>query len=200
MTVMAVVRQPNRASRHAHEPTDQPTLDNKTNRSCTVVASDKTGTLTQNKMTVSHLWIDGRVRTTEFLTREGNVKQWDTFSEIVVAGSLCNMCKYEVDPNAPLVQGSVRGGSQGTLRNFHLIAGADGANNMALNNYTLSKKPTAQVGPTGSVNSYQSTLMRRQAEEQQKTILNPNFFDRGCVLCCGNGRGSGSGSGSGSAD
>lgn len=37
--------------------------------SCTVVASDKTGTLTQNKMTVSHLWVDMRTRTTEYAQR-----------------------------------------------------------------------------------------------------------------------------------
>jgi len=152
--------------------------------SCTVVASDKTGTLTQNKMTVSHLWIDGRVRTTEFLTREGNIKQWESFGEIIVAGALCNMCKYEIDPNAPLVPAAGAGGSQGTMRNFHLMSGAPGADSqLSFNNYTLSKKPTAQVGPTGSVNSYQSTLMRKEAAEQQKTILNPNFFERGCVRC-----------------
>jgi P-type E1-E2 ATPase len=37
--------------------------------SCTVVASDKTGTLTMNKMTVSHLWVDERTRTTDYATR-----------------------------------------------------------------------------------------------------------------------------------
>lgn len=30
--------------------------------SCSVICSDKTGTLTQNKMTVSHLWYDNKVR------------------------------------------------------------------------------------------------------------------------------------------
>lgn len=146
--------------------------------SCTVVASDKTGTLTQNKMTVSHLWVDGRVRNTEFLTREGNVKQWESFAEIVTAGALCNMCKYEIDASAPpAAPAPMAAGASSALRNFHLMAGPDAANNMALSNYTLSSKPTATVGPTGSVNTYQSTLARRQAVEQQKTILNPNFFD-----------------------
>jgi P-type E1-E2 ATPase len=37
--------------------------------SCTVIASDKTGTLTQNKMTVSHLWVDRRVRTADYMKR-----------------------------------------------------------------------------------------------------------------------------------
>ena len=148
--------------------------------SCTVVASDKTGTLTQNKMTVSHLWVDGRTRTTEFITREGNVNQWESFNEIIVAGSLCNMCKYEVDQTAPAVLPLTIDHSQGTLRS---------SSNATMKNYTLSTRPAPVVGPTGSQMTYQGTLARRQTTAQgggpKSTILNPSFFDGAAALEAG---------------
>ena len=144
--------------------------------SCTVVASDKTGTLTQNKMTVSHLWVDGRTRTTEYITREGNVKNWESFNEIVVAGSLCNMCKYEIDPNAPVAP---EPSAVAKLASARPSFGAD--SNATMNNYTLSKRPVSQViGVGNSQLTYQGTLARRQAVQDQKsTILNPGFFEKG---------------------
>lgn len=40
-------------------------------RSTTIIASDKTGTLTQNRMTVSHLWVDGALKLGHYMQREG---------------------------------------------------------------------------------------------------------------------------------
>ena len=87
--------------------------------------NQSTGTLTQNKMTVSHVWLDRRVRTTEFLHREGNFKTWDSFAELVTTGPLCNMCKFEVDESAPSVA-SLRGPNQG---NYSLVGGPETNNN-----------------------------------------------------------------------
>ncbi len=36
-----------------------------------MIASDKTGTLTQNRMTVSHLWVDGALKLGHYMQREG---------------------------------------------------------------------------------------------------------------------------------
>ncbi|TFJ81370.1 hypothetical protein NSK_007331 [Nannochloropsis salina CCMP1776] len=159
--------------------------------SCTVVASDKTGTLTQNKMTVSHLWLDCRTRTTEYMTREGNVDKWDSFKELVMAGALCNMCKYEADPNAPAVAAA------GSL---DLSQATNRPSIATMNNYTLSKRPAAVVGPLGNHQmTYQGTLARRSMQQQKgeaakSTILNPGFFDRGAAaLEASTGAGAGSG-------
>jgi hypothetical protein len=56
------------------------------------------GTLTENRMTVSHVWVDRRVRSNDFLKREARFRGGDSFSELVVAGGLCNMCWMKEDP------------------------------------------------------------------------------------------------------
>ena len=47
-----------------------------------MIASDKTGTLTQNRMTVSHLWVDGALKLGHYMQREG---AWRN-------GALVDMC------------------------------------------------------------------------------------------------------------
>jgi hypothetical protein len=49
-------------------------------------------------MTVSHVWVDRRVRSNDFLKREARFRGGDSFSELVVAGGLCNMCWMKEDP------------------------------------------------------------------------------------------------------
>lgn len=83
-------------------------------------------------MTVSHVWLDRRVRTTDFLHREGNFKTWDSFAELITTGSLCNMCKFEVDENAAAIT-SLRGQNQGTMRNYSMVGGGAETNNNTLN-------------------------------------------------------------------
>jgi hypothetical protein len=60
-----------------------------------VVASDKTGTLTQNKMTVSHLMIDGRLRSVDHYRHDVNWRNDAAFLELLTAGTLCNMARFE---------------------------------------------------------------------------------------------------------
>lgn len=64
-----------------------------------MLASDKTGTLTQNKMTVSHIWVDTALKTALYMKKEGAWRaSSDTFIELVYAGALCNMAKFEEGP------------------------------------------------------------------------------------------------------
>lgn len=50
--------------------------------------------------TVSHCWLDRRVRESDYLMREGDIDKSQTLNELILAGGLCNMCKYEDTPNA----------------------------------------------------------------------------------------------------
>lgn len=65
----------------------------------TVICSDKTGTLTQNKMMVTHIWSDGKlIQVTgngyategEFLHEGKKVKPRDTLQNLLEVASLCN--------------------------------------------------------------------------------------------------------------
>jgi len=66
--------------------------------SITVLASDKTGTITQNKMTVEYVWYDGSAcpapiiihKRTDFLKSRG-------FSEMYRALALCNKAQFIFD-------------------------------------------------------------------------------------------------------
>lgn len=60
-----------------------------------VICSDKTGTLTQNKMTVTHLWVDGAFHTPHLKL----VNQGDSHAKMLHAMTLCNNAQWNAgDP------------------------------------------------------------------------------------------------------
>ena len=78
--------------------------------SASVIASDKTGTLTQNKMSVEHLWFDGNIYTADYIRKfksdvfKGN----QTWKNILKVACLCNKAFFKnveeekESPNHPL--------------------------------------------------------------------------------------------------
>lgn len=75
--------------------------------SCSVICSDKTGTLTQNKMTVSHMWFSNKivnadVNSTEFSKNETG------FVTLARVASLCSRAKFIGDQeNVPIPERSL---------------------------------------------------------------------------------------------
>ncbi|XP_055084446.1 sodium/potassium-transporting ATPase subunit alpha-2 [Periophthalmus magnuspinnatus] len=68
--------------------------------STSTICSDKTGTLTQNRMTVSHMWFDNMVHeadTTEDQSRSGFDKTSATWASLSRVAGLCNRAVFKAD-------------------------------------------------------------------------------------------------------
>lgn len=73
--------------------------------STTVIASDKTGTLTQNRMTVANLYYDGAMKSVGQLQSACEFDAADaTFERLRLIGSLCNNAVFtDSDEDVPVL-------------------------------------------------------------------------------------------------
>ena len=71
--------------------------------SCSVICSDKTGTLTQNKMTVSHLWFNNRIVSADNSKQEFS-KDETGFKILTRVATLCSRAKFLPDQESLPIQ------------------------------------------------------------------------------------------------
>jgi len=81
--------------------------------STSTICSDKTGTLTQNRMTVAHMWFDNRIveaDTTEDQTNATYDRNSPTWNALARIAMLCNRATFKVDQeNVPILKRECNG-------------------------------------------------------------------------------------------
>merc|ERR1711981_632584 len=81
--------------------------------STSTICSDKTGTLTQNRMTVAHMWVDDTIceaDTSEHQTGSSDYKEKAGWKPLEVIASLCNRAEFKQDQtNVPILKREVNG-------------------------------------------------------------------------------------------
>lgn len=140
--------------------------------STTVICSDKTGTLTENQMTVQKMWAGGQLFTvsgtgynpTGDFTREGQVLRLDhepALQACLLAGVLCNDAQlHQQDGN----WGIVGDPTEGAMLVSACKAGLD-------LNQIHQKNPRVDVVPFESQNQYMATLHRRDQDHHEEMYI-----------------------------
>jgi magnesium-transporting ATPase (P-type) len=120
--------------------------------SCSVICSDKTGTLTQNKMTASHMWFSNRI-----VEASPDAKEFDPkdkgFEALARVAALCSRAKFLSDQeNLPVQDRIINGDASESaiLRNMEMhLGGAE--------KYQNQRKKVFEV-PFNSSNKWQLSV------------------------------------------
>ncbi|CAI5447938.1 unnamed protein product [Caenorhabditis angaria] len=142
--------------------------------STSTICSDKTGTLTQNRMTVTHLWFDGEIRDAEVLPPNDHFRgekkygQNESYQKLMRCATLCSRSHFRVpEYDVPLAKRVVNGDASevAIMRYCEMIRG-DGQ----VDEYRKQFPKLSEI-PFNSTNKYQVSLHPMQNQNQNLLVM-----------------------------
>ena len=132
--------------------------------STSTICSDKTGTLTQNRMTVAHMWFDNKIweaDTTEDQSGSTTLKEEPGWKKLFRVAALCNRAEFKAgQENTPILKREVNGDASEAA----LLKCCELTHNNIVG-YREKSKKVCEI-PFNSTNKYQVSIHDAGAEEE----------------------------------